>query len=155
MPCLQILQRLPPRERDSLWAHLYFSYFSDGSLCRPMAGSQIQQTAPWWLFLLLLRPLIPGWAGYCDSSDEEAAIYREQVSPDTAFGGSLHSGLQHNSIETCWQDAINKLGQVGDALLPNWRDFTGTNGIAQAHVPWSISTAHLLSWDDTWDGLVR
>lgn len=33
----------PPGGRDSLWAHLYFSYSGDCSLCRVMAGGQTQQ----------------------------------------------------------------------------------------------------------------
>lgn len=66
MPCFQILRRLPPRGRHSLWAHLYFSYFSDCGLGRAVADSQIQQTQHCYGFSLqLLRPLTPGWAGCC------------------------------------------------------------------------------------------
>lgn len=66
MPCFQILRRLLPRGRDSLWAHLYFSYFSNCSLYRPMGGSQIQQTQHRYGFSLQLpRHLTPGRAGCC------------------------------------------------------------------------------------------
>lgn len=34
---------IPPGGRDSLWAHLYFNYFSGCSLCRAVAGGQTRQ----------------------------------------------------------------------------------------------------------------
>lgn len=58
MPCFQILRRLPPRGRHSLWAHLYFSCFSDCGLGRAVADSQIQQTQHRYGFSLQL-PLDP------------------------------------------------------------------------------------------------
>lgn len=55
---------IPAGGRDSLWAHLYFNYFSDCSLRRAMAGGQIQQHCSG--FSLQLPPILStGWAGCC------------------------------------------------------------------------------------------
>lgn len=55
---------IPAGGRDSLWAHLYFNYFSDCSLRRAMAGGQIQQHRSGFS-LQLPRILSTGWAGCC------------------------------------------------------------------------------------------